>query len=299
MKDLKDKNCFLTGAASGIGRSFALALANEGMNLYISDINMERLEAVKKEVEELGAKVFTARCDVSKYEDFEKAANDFHSKLGDVDLLINNAGIALGGSIEELELEDWKEVLDINLWSIIYSIKLFLPGMLEKKSGHIVNVASTAGLMGSSEPLPYVTSKFAVVGLSEALYGQLYNSGIWVSVIVPSYIKTNIFTESKVKFSKKLLADHGKEKLEEIHSSIVEGMKKRGTSPDRAVKKYIAQIKEKQLYVYDANSAIAILASKGQPRKYEEFLVKVNESFANSSKETFLKFGINLDDYSK
>ena len=297
MKDLKNKNCFLTGAASGIGRSFALALAKEGMNLYISDINMERLETVKKEVEELGAKVFTARCDVSKYEDFEKAANDFHSKLGDVDLLINNAGIAIGGSIEELELEDWKEVLDINLWSIIYSIKLFLPGMLEKKSGHIVNVASTAGLMGSSEPLPYVTSKFAVVGLSEALYGQLYNSSIKISVIVPSYIKTNIFTESKVKFSKKLLADHGKEKLEEIHSSIVEGMTKKGTSPDRAVKKYIAQIKEDQLYVYDANSAIAILASKGQPRKYEEFLVNVNESFANTSKETFLKFGINLDDY--
>ncbi len=120
MKDLKNKNCFLTGAASGIGRSFALALAKEGMNLYISDINMERLESVKKEVEELGAKVFTARCDVSKFEDFEKAANDFHSKLGDVDLLINNAGISVGGSIEELELEDWKEVLDINLWSIIY-----------------------------------------------------------------------------------------------------------------------------------------------------------------------------------
>ena len=95
MKDLKNKNCFLTGAASGIGRSFALALAKEGMNLYISDVNMEHLEEVKKEIEEIGVKVIAAKCDVSKYEDFERAANDLHSKLGDMDLLINNAGISI------------------------------------------------------------------------------------------------------------------------------------------------------------------------------------------------------------
>ena len=290
MKDFKNKNCFLTGAASGIGRSFALALAKEGMNLYISDINMERLANVKKEIEEMGCKVIAVKCDVSKYEDFEKAAKDFHSKFGDMDLLINNAGIAISGGIEELELEDWKKVLDINLWSIIYSLKVFLPRMLEKKSGHIVNVASTAGVCGTSEPLPYITSKFAVVGLSEALYGQLYNRGINVSVIVPSYIKTNIFTESKVKFSKKLVEDYGSKKLEEIFIAIVEEMKKKSTSPDRAVRKYIAAIKRNELYVSDAGSAMAILASKAQPRKYEELLVKV--------KENFLKFGINLDDYS-
>ena len=298
MKDFKNKNCFLTGAASGIGRSFALALAKEGMNLYISDINMERLANVKKEIEEMGCKVIAVKCDVSKFEDFEKAAKDFHSIFGDMDLLINNAGIAISGGIEELELEDWKKVLDINLWSIIYSLKVFLPRMLEKKSGHIVNVASTAGVCGTSEPLPYITSKFAVVGLSEALYGQLYNRGIRVSVIVPSYIKTNIFTESKVKFSKKLIEDYGREKLEEIFSSIVQDMKTKSTPPDRAVRKYISQIKEEQLYVSEAGSAMAILASKAQPRKYEDFLVKLNESFANSRKESFLKFGINLDDYS-
>ena len=134
MKDFKNKNCFLTGAASGIGRSFALALAKEGMNLYISDINMERLANVKKEIEEIGTKVIAVKCDVSKYEDFQNAAVDFHSQLGDMDLLINNAGIAISGGIEELELEDWREVLDINLWSIIHSLKVFLPKMLEKKA---------------------------------------------------------------------------------------------------------------------------------------------------------------------
>jgi len=298
MKDLKDKNCFLTGAASGIGRSFALALAKEGMNLYITDIDMENLEKVKKEIEGMGVAVFSGKCDVSKYEDFENCAKEFYSKLGDVDLLINNAGIAIGGPIEELELEDWKHVLDINLWSIIHSIKIFVPKMMERKSGHIVNVSSQAGIMGTSEPLPYVTSKFAVVGLSEALYGQLYNLGIRVSVIVPAYVKTDIFTESKVKYSKKLVADHSREKVVEIFASIMEGMKKRGTSPDRAVRKYIAGIKENQLYVYETPNAISILGSKGKPRQYEEFLVKINESFRNTNREAFLKFGINIDDYS-
>jgi short-subunit dehydrogenase len=169
--------------------------------------------------------------------------------------------------------------------------------MLEKKSGHVVNVASSAGIMGTSEPLPYVTSKFAVVGLSEALYGQLYNLGIKVSVIIPQYVKTNIFTKTKVKLPKKLVEDHGREKIEEIFNSIMEGMGKRGSSPDRVVKRYIAQIKDDLLYICESPNAATILASKGEPRKYEEFLVKFNENFKNSQKEVFLKYGINLDDY--
>jgi len=297
MKDLKNKNCFLTGAASGIGHAFAIALAQEGMNLFISDINMENLEKVKKEIEEIGAKVITRKCDVSKFEDFENAAEEFYSKLGDIDLLINNAGIAIGGQIEELELEDWKDVLDVNLWSIIHSIKVFLPRMLEKKSGHIVNVASGAGVFGTAEPLPYIASKFAVVGISEALYGQLYNRGIIVSVIVPSYIKTNIFLTSKMKYPKKLVEDYGVEKIEEIYNAILKDMAKKAVNPKRAVRKYIAQIKENRLYVYDMKTMLPIMALKGEPLKFEEFLVKFNENFINTRNEYFFKYGINLDDY--
>jgi len=95
MKEFKGKNCLITGAASGIGRSFAIALANEGMNLFITDINMEGLEKVKNEIEKVGVKVHAGKCDVSKCEDFEDMAKEFYSKLGDVDLLINNAGIAI------------------------------------------------------------------------------------------------------------------------------------------------------------------------------------------------------------
>lgn len=299
MKELNNKNCFLTGAASGIGRSFALALAKEGINLFITDINMEGLVKVKEEVEALGVKVIAEKCDVSKFEDFDRCAKQFHSKLGDVDLLINNAGIARGVLLENINLDDWKKVIDVNLWSIIYSLKAFIPKMLERGSGHIVNVASAAGILGSPEPLSYMASKFGVVGISEGLYGQISRFGIKVSVIIPLYIKTNIFfSGEEAKYPKKLVDGIGEEKLQEISQSMLEEMYDKAKSPDSVVKKYIAQIKKDQLYIYDSKGLLSVLAMKGaNPKQYEEFLVKLNRDFRTSREAHFSKFGINLDDY--
>ena len=299
MKELNNKNCLITGAASGIGRSFALALAKEGMNLYITDINMEGLAKVKNEVEELGAKVYSDRCDVSKFEDFEAIAKNFYSKLGDVDLLINNAGIAIAGGLKNLEIEDWKKVLDVNLWSIIYSQKIFIPRMLERGSGHIVNVASGSGLFGSTEPLPYITSKFAVVGLSEALFSRLKNFGIDVSVIVPTIINTAIWNTSIIKISPKLLIDFGQEKIDKVYDELREGLSKLGMSADRAVRKYIRGIKKHQLYIFDNKSLLDILSLKGRDlQEYEKFLVEYQSTNAKSMIEIFHKHGINIEDYS-
>jgi len=298
MKELKNKNCLITGAASGIGRSFALALAKEGMNLYITDINVEGLEKVKNEIEELGTKVYSDRCDVSKFEDFKVIAEKFYSKLGDVDLLINNAGIAIAGGIENLEIEDWKRVLDVNLMSIIYSLKVFVPRMIEKGSGHMVNVSSGSGIFGSSEPLPYITSKFAVVGLSEALFSRLKNFGINVSVIVPTIINTDIWFASDIKISPKLLKDFGKEKIEKVYDELREGLSKLGMSADRAVRKYIRGIKKNQLYIFDNKSLLEILALKGRDlQEYENFLVEFQGTNAKNMMEIFHKHGINIEDY--
>ncbi|MHA2203710.1 MAG: SDR family NAD(P)-dependent oxidoreductase, partial [Candidatus Hodarchaeales archaeon] len=136
MKEFKGKNGFITGAARGIGRAFALALGKLGMNLFITDVRMEELEIVRKEVEMLGVKVYTSKCNVSLFEDFEIAAAEFEEKLGNIDLLINNAGIGRGDSIENINLAIWKKVIDTNLWSVIYSTKVFLPKMIAKRSGH-------------------------------------------------------------------------------------------------------------------------------------------------------------------
>ncbi|GAH35323.1 unnamed protein product, partial [marine sediment metagenome] len=236
MQEFENKNCYITGAASGIGRSFALALAKKGMNLFISDVNIEGLEQVKKEIEQTGRIVHTMKCDVSKLSDIENTAKSFYSKLGDVDLLINNAGIGRGVNLANMNLENWTKVLEVNLWSVIYSLKVFLPRMLELKSGHIVNIASGAGLFGSAEPLSYITSKFAVVGLSEGLFARLKPFGINVSVVAPAFIRTNIFHKGleSFEYNPQMLKDFGKEKLDEAYSSMMDNLMDTAMSPDVA-----------------------------------------------------------------
>jgi len=214
------------------------------------------------------------------------------------DLLINNAGIAIGGSAIDLELEDWKKVLDVNLWSIIHSLKAFLPRMLEKGSGHIVNVASVAGVLGATEPLPYVSSKFAVVGLSEALFCQVSRLGIYVSIVLPSYVRTNIFDSAEVKYPKPIIDGLDKQKLEELRKLTVKDYFTTSSSPDRVVRKYIKGIKNNQLYIFDAGWVTHIMISKATtPQKYEDMLRNLSIGSFNKTKDNFKKLGLNFDDY--
>jgi short-subunit dehydrogenase len=298
MKDLNNKNCLITGAANGIGRAFSKLLALEGMNLYLTDIDVNGLKTLKSEITDPNIKLITGKCDVTKIADFEQIAQDFQSKLGNLDLLLNNAGIAIIGNILEFTLDDWKDILDVNLMGIVHSLKIFLPMMIERKEGHIVNVASGAGIFGSTEPLPYVASKFAVVGLSEALFGQLHQQGIRVSVIIPSYIRTNIFHKSRIRFPQALVDDIGEAKLREIYNSILNDMQSKAMLPERAVKKYIRGIKNDQLYIYDIKAVMAVFAMKGtNPKQFEEFLKNYNLQNAKSAQKHFEKFGIDIEKY--
>jgi short-subunit dehydrogenase len=297
MTDLSGKNCIITGAAKGIGRALAIGLAKEGMNLFITDIDMDSLGKVKNEIENLGVIAYAEKCDVSQFSDFEKIAPKFYSTLGNLDLLVNNAGITVLGSLIDISWEDWRKVSGVDLWGVIYALKVFLPHMLEKKSGHIVNMASGSGTFGSSDPLPYIASKFGVVGISEALYGRLKNCGIKVSVITPSYVRTDIF-KSKTVYPPQLIKDIGAEKVEEIHSSIVKEIMSKAKLPERAVKKFITGIKKEQLYLTDLGGIYGVLAQKGtDPQKFEEFLVTYYENFHDIGRKHFLKHGINIDDY--
>ena len=288
MGKLKDKNCVITGAASGIGRSLAIGLAKEGMNLFLSDINMERLEDVKEEIEALGIKVFTTRCDVTKYEDFVKLADLVREQLGEIDMLINNAGIGSGAYAETMEFEDWKRVLDVNLWSIIYSIKVFLPIMLERGQGHFINTGSGAGIVGQPVHIDYVASKFAVVGISEALFSEIRDKGIHVSVICPTIIKSNIMEGSEVKIPPGLMDTVSEaelpEKEEKFKEEFWKEYSKKGLTPDKAAKKYIKGIKKQKLYIFDKSIlrvAMFIKASfpsiykkvlRGQGKEHEEII---------------------------
>jgi short-subunit dehydrogenase len=220
MKNLVNKNCLITGASHGIGRSLSMLLAKEGANLYITDIDMDNLQKTKDEIEGIGAKVISSKCDISKVEDFEKLAEDFSKQLGDVDILINNAGIAGGAFLEDLEFEEWKKILDINLWGIIHSLKVFLPKMLKRGSGHIINTGSGAGIVGLPFHPHYVASKFAVVGITEALYSEFSHRGLKFSVICPTRVKTNIINTSDIKIPRDMITSKDDKEYEDKYKEF-------------------------------------------------------------------------------
>jgi NAD(P)-dependent dehydrogenase (short-subunit alcohol dehydrogenase family) len=198
MRDLKSKNVVITGAASGIGKATAELLAKRGVRLHLCDLDEAKL---KDAVAPLGAAVITARrVDVSKRADVESFARDVETSIGGaVDVLVNNAGVGLGGNILETSLEDWEWVLGVNLWGVIHGCHFFVPKMVAAGRGHVVNVASGLGLLAAPDVIGYSTSKFAVVGLSESMRGELHAHGIGVSTICPGIIDTNIVQTTRYK----------------------------------------------------------------------------------------------------
>jgi len=191
--EIAGKVAVITGAASGIGRATALALAREGADIVLSDIDRDGLEQVRAEIESLGRKAVTVRADVSKLADIENLFAASIAAMGRVDILMNNAGVHMMGPIENITLADWEWIVGINVWSVIYGIHVFLPHMLERGSGYIVNTGSMAGLNPVGEAsIPYAATKCAVVGISEGLAGYLRPKGIGVTVVCPSFVQTNI-----------------------------------------------------------------------------------------------------------
>jgi NAD(P)-dependent dehydrogenase (short-subunit alcohol dehydrogenase family) len=180
MKDFKNKVVVITGAGSGIGRATALAFAREGAKLYLTDINAERIEAVGREIQALGAEAKTYVFDSSNREAMERFAADVYAAAGRVDILHNNAGIGVAAPFESIPLDLWEKIINVNLWGYIYGIHYFLPRMIAQGGGgHIVNTASSAGLTAVPLLGAYNTTKFALVGLSETMSIELQKYGIY------------------------------------------------------------------------------------------------------------------------
>jgi len=198
MRRFAGKTAVVTGAGSGIGRAIALALASEGANVACADLNLDTAEATAREVRTAGVNALGAACDVSKADQVMAFSERVAAEMGSVDVLVNNAGVALGGPVEHLSLEDWAWLLGPNLWGVIHGVHAFLPAMLARGSGHIVNVASAAGLVGAGGMVSYCTSKFAVVGMSEALRFELASRGIGVTVVCPGFVDTKIVDSARM-----------------------------------------------------------------------------------------------------
>jgi len=197
--DFSHKVVAVTGAASGIGREIARAFAVRGADLALADVNEEGLLAVKKELESQGRKVYAQVVDVSVAEQVEDFCGKVYQEMGRVDVLCNNAGIAIGGEIKDMTLDDWERIVGVNLWGVIHGCHYFYPRMIEKGSGgHIVNTASIGGLTPFPRMAAYCSCKFAVVGLSETLRAEAALHDIGVSVICPGFVATNMVKAGRV-----------------------------------------------------------------------------------------------------
>ena len=183
----------ITGGASGIGRATALALARRGADVVLADVNDHRLAEVEAEIKRLGRRVLSVHCDVSRDEDVARLADQAESTLGPVGVVMNNAGVVLRGALEQVSMADWRWCFDINVFGVIRGINAFLPRMVARRHGYIVNTGSVAGMVAlTGEGAPYVASKFAVVGLTEALALYCSPFGIGVSLLCPGGVKTNL-----------------------------------------------------------------------------------------------------------
>jgi len=183
----------VTGGASGIGRACANELAGRGASVVVADVNEARLAETVAEIECLGRRALGVRCDVTSDADMAHLRDEALARLGHVDLVMNNAGVALLGPPERVPLDDWRWILEVNLMGIIRGVQAFVPHLLERGSGHVVNTASVAGLYAYSwDAIPYITSKFGAYGLSEGLYTYLKPQGIGVSVLCPGLVVTNL-----------------------------------------------------------------------------------------------------------
>jgi NAD(P)-dependent dehydrogenase (short-subunit alcohol dehydrogenase family) len=184
----------VTGAASGIGLGLATKAAALGMQVVMADIEKVALERAAAEVGGLGAKVLPVTTDVSDAASVHQLAAAAEAGFGPAWLVCNNAGVAGGGLSWEIPSSTWQWVLGVNMWGVINGIAAFVPGMVERGEGHVVNTASMAGLLASPGMAPYTASKHAVVGISETLYRdlELMGSGVGVSVLCPGFVNTRI-----------------------------------------------------------------------------------------------------------
>jgi NAD(P)-dependent dehydrogenase (short-subunit alcohol dehydrogenase family) len=184
----------ITGAGSGIGRATARSFAARGAKVLVSDLDFDRATTVAAEIGP--ARATALRCDVTELADLEHARDVALEAYGRVDVVVNNVGVLAVGPAEAIPLEAWERTIDINLLGIVRSNLVFLPILLEQGSGHIVNTASTAGLLPyGHDRLPYTATKHAIVGLSEALWLYLRPKGIGVSCLCPAGVATNIIEQ--------------------------------------------------------------------------------------------------------
>jgi len=190
MLKLENKNAIVTGSARGIGKAIAMKLAEEGANVVIVDVNLEEAEKTSKEIQNMGRKSFAMKVNVADYNEVESLINKTKEELGSIDILVNNAGITKDNLILKMSVEDFEQVIDINLKGVYNGIKAVYPIMMRQKSGKIINIASIIGIIGNAGQANYSASKAGVIALTKTAAKELASRGVCVNAVAPGYIQT-------------------------------------------------------------------------------------------------------------
>jgi NAD(P)-dependent dehydrogenase (short-subunit alcohol dehydrogenase family) len=237
--DLTGKIAVVTGAGSGIGRATACLLARQGARVHVADVNPDGANAVAAEIEAAGGAAVAHVVDVADPDAVEAFAAAVFDAEHYVDILHNNAGIGHAGNIEATTIEDWQRVIGVNLLGVAFGVQTFVPRMLAQgRPATVVNTASEAGLVPTARMAPYTTSKFGVVGMSEALNAELAPKGIRVIAVCPGIINTAIVRTGVLRGE-----------TAELHDKAIAFYSKRGASPDVVAEAVLKAIDKPKLIV--------------------------------------------------
>lgn len=269
MKSFQNKVAAITGAGSGIGRALALNLAGRGCALALSDVNTTGLQETARLAEARGVKVTQTRVDVASQEAIYAWADATVREHGKVNLIFNNAGVALGAAVDGMKSDDFRWIMDINFWGVVHGTQAFLPHLKASGEGHVVNISSIFGIIGVPSQSAYNASKFAVRGFTEALRQELdiENCGVSSTCVHPGGIKTNIARDARFDDNMKALigqdAAQGKGEFEKLFI----------TTPDSAAETILRAVRRDARRVLIGPDAVAVdLMQRLMPTRYQKLV---------------------------
>jgi NAD(P)-dependent dehydrogenase (short-subunit alcohol dehydrogenase family) len=256
MEEFEGRVAVVTGAASGIGFATATRFAQLGMRVVLADIERKPLDVAISKLRGQGHEVLGIETDVRRIEDIQRLASETLDAFGQVNVVHNNAGVVRAGRLAELSIADWEWVLGVDLWSVIYGVKTFLPLIREAGEGHIVNTASSAGLQSAPDIGPYNVAKFGVVALTETLQLELLaeKSAIGASVLCPGAIATRI-AESDRNRPDAVAETETNERFHASASKIVG----KGHSPESVADRIVEAIRAKEFWILTHTDWIDVL----------------------------------------
>lgn len=198
LRDLKGLNAVITGGSKGIGKSIAIALAHEGVNVAIASRNIDTLKTTADELKQYDVKVFYKETNIAHQKDVQRFIEDSYHALGSIDIVINNAGIMKNNSFLEVSESEFDQLFETNVKGIYYVLQEALPHLVRQKSGDVINIASMSGLKASATSSIYSATKYAVIGMTEGIMQEMRKHNIRVSYLTPSAVLTDLIGETQL-----------------------------------------------------------------------------------------------------